>query len=199
MIMVEGKLQSWGRAETVLKILDIDVAGKKLEATLEDIVEAVYNCGDRQSSLVYLQQECQCCFTYFPMSKVRVLFMNISIHAILLHINFWHCPQAAYDLLLEILRTPLCIIHCLNSIPIMLSLKISLNCLLFFLQIRTLNCPCKICFDCMKNYFELNIREKHVRNLCCPICQHPNMDNTEAANEYLSFLTMLVSLGFYIV
>ena len=72
MIMVEGKLQSWGRAETVLKILDIDVAGKKLEATLEDIVEAVYNCGDRQSSLVYLQQECQCCFTYFPMSKVSV-------------------------------------------------------------------------------------------------------------------------------
>lgn len=72
MIMVEGKLQSWGRAETVLKILDIDVAGKKLEATLEDIVEAVYNCGDRQSSLVYLQQECQCCFTYFPMSKVGV-------------------------------------------------------------------------------------------------------------------------------
>lgn len=70
--MVEGKLQSWGRAETVLKILDIDVAGKKLEATLEDIVEAVYNCGDRQSSLVYLQQECQCCFTYFPMSKVSV-------------------------------------------------------------------------------------------------------------------------------
>lgn len=47
----------------------------------------------------------------------------------------------------------------------------------------------------MKNYFELNIREKHVRNLCCPICQHPNMDNTEAANEYLAFLTMLVSLG----
>lgn len=45
----------------------------------------------------------------------------------------------------------------------------------------------------MKNYFELNIREKHVRNLCCPICQHPNMDNTEAANEYLAFLTMLVS------
>lgn len=128
MIMVEGKLQSWGRAETVLKILDIDVAGKKLEATLEDIVEAVYNCGDRQSSLVYLQQECQCCFTYFPMSKIR-----------------------------------------------------------------TLNCPCKICFDCMKNYFELNIREKHVRNLCCPICQHPNMDNTEAANEYLSFLTMLLN------
>lgn len=80
MIMVEGKLQSWGRAETVLKILDIDVAGKKLEATLEDIVEAVYNCGDRQSSLVYLQQECQCCFTYFPMSKVCVFYMNISIH-----------------------------------------------------------------------------------------------------------------------
>lgn len=71
MIMVEGKLQSWGRADTVLKILDIDVLAKKLEATLEDIVEAVYNCGDRQSSLVYLQQECQCCFAYFPMSKVN--------------------------------------------------------------------------------------------------------------------------------
>ncbi|XP_062593006.1 uncharacterized protein LOC134254512 isoform X1 [Saccostrea cucullata] len=128
MIMVEGKLQSWGRAETVLKILDQDVARNNLEATLEDIVEAVYNCGDRQSSLVYLQQECQCCFSYFPMSKIR-----------------------------------------------------------------TLNCPCKICFDCMKSYFELNIREKHVRNLCCPICQHPNMDNKEEADEYLGFLTMLLN------
>lgn len=102
MIMVEGKLQSWGRAETVLKILDIDVAGKKLEATLEDIVEAVYNCGDRQSSLVYLQQECQCCFTYFPMSKVCVLYMNISIHQF-----FCIVPRLPPDLLPELLRAPL--------------------------------------------------------------------------------------------
>jgi len=72
--MVEGKLQSWGRAETVIKILDTDAAHGALEATLEEIVEAVRNCGDRQSSLVYLQQDCQCCYTLYPMSKVCKLY-----------------------------------------------------------------------------------------------------------------------------
>ncbi|KAK3086203.1 hypothetical protein FSP39_015157 [Pinctada imbricata] len=128
MIMVEGKLQSWGRAHTVIRILDIDVAEKGLEATLEDIVEAVRNCGDRQSSLAYLQQECQLCFCYYPMGKIR-----------------------------------------------------------------SLNCTCKMCVSCMKSYFEINIREKHVRNLCCPICQLPDMENVNQASDYFTFLTMLLT------
>ena len=74
MIMVEGKLQSWGRALTVIKILDTDVAGGSLDATLEEIVEAVRNCGDRHSSLAYLQQMCQICFCPYPMGKVRQLW-----------------------------------------------------------------------------------------------------------------------------
>ncbi|KAJ8303183.1 hypothetical protein KUTeg_019579 [Tegillarca granosa] len=128
MILVEGRLQSWGRAATVIKILDHDVADKTLEAELEDIVEAVRNCGDRQSSLIYLQQDCDCCYGKFPMSKIRSLG----------------------------------------------------------------NCECKICIDCMKGYFEVTIRERHVRNLSCPLCGQPDMEDIEAASEYLGFLTMLL-------
>lgn len=76
MILVEGRLQSWGRAATVIKILDHDVADKTLEAELEDIVEAVRNCGDRQSSLIYLQQDCDCCYGKFPMSKVGMCLFH---------------------------------------------------------------------------------------------------------------------------
>ncbi|KAH3807990.1 hypothetical protein DPMN_136338 [Dreissena polymorpha] len=40
--------------------------------TLEGIIDAVRNCGDHRSSLVYLSQECQLCFCLNPMSKVIV-------------------------------------------------------------------------------------------------------------------------------
>ncbi|XP_033753784.1 LOW QUALITY PROTEIN: E3 ubiquitin-protein ligase RNF31-like [Pecten maximus] len=128
MILVEGKLQSWGRAEVVIKILDIDVATKKVEASLGEIVEAVKNCQDYKSSLVYLSQECEICTGKFAMSRIRSLG----------------------------------------------------------------SCECKICVDCMKGYFEVCIREKHVRNLNCPLCNQPDMEDSETATNYLTFLTMLL-------
>lgn len=70
MIFIEGKLKSWGRAELVIKILDNDLPEEDI--SLEDVVEAVRNCQDRNSALAYLQQECALCFTNFPMSKVRL-------------------------------------------------------------------------------------------------------------------------------
>ncbi|WAR13488.1 RNF31-like protein [Mya arenaria] len=80
MVFVEGKLRSWGRAETVVRILDEDVAGNEgsLQCTLDDIIEAVRNCGDRRSSLIFLKQECGICFSYYPMSKK--------------HVRNWCCP-----------------------------------------------------------------------------------------------------------
>lgn len=73
-VLVEARLQSWGRAETVVKILDNDLETLKQESdydyTLEDVVEAVRNCQDRRSSIVYLQRECVICMSRFPMSKV---------------------------------------------------------------------------------------------------------------------------------
>lgn len=70
MIFVEGQLRSWGRAELVIKILDNDLPDN---VSLEDVVEAVRNCQDRNSALAYLQQECALCFANFPMSKVSIM------------------------------------------------------------------------------------------------------------------------------
>ncbi|XP_046562872.1 uncharacterized protein LOC124271750 [Haliotis rubra] len=78
-VLVEARLQSWGRAEIVVKILDNDLEKLKQESdyeyTLEDVVEAVRNCQDRRSSIIYLQRECVICMSKFPMSKM----MNLNI------------------------------------------------------------------------------------------------------------------------
>lgn len=127
LILVEGKLQSWGRAEIVIRIIDEEVAKDKLDASLEEVVEAVRNCGDRSSSLVFLKQYCECCYSQFPMTKIR-----------------------------------------------------------------NLGCSCKICVQCVRQNFEVAIREKHVRNMNCPLCSQPNMEDMEAASDYLTFLSMLL-------
>ena len=79
MVFVEGKLRSWGRAEMVVTILDTEVtlSATPLECTLEDIIEAVRNCGDRKSSLVYLKQTCEICYSDFPMSKVILFRLDL--------------------------------------------------------------------------------------------------------------------------
>ncbi|XP_005111217.1 E3 ubiquitin-protein ligase lubel [Aplysia californica] len=126
MILVEGRLKSWGRAEMVISILDQGVP--RTEVSLEDVVEAVRNCRDRQSALAYLQQECQICYATFPMSKI----------------------------------------HSLNV------------------------CQCKLCAECLTLNFEVDIREKHVRQWTCPICSLPDLNDTDVASEYLHFLSMLL-------
>lgn len=138
MILVEGKLKSWGRAELVIKLLDQDLPnnypggslsqGEESPYSLEDVIEAVRNCNDRNSARAYLTQECSTCYSLYPMSKIRSL-------------NF---------------------------------------------------CQCKICSGCLKQNFELVIREKHVRHWTCPICGLPDLLNAETAEEYLSFLGMLL-------
>lgn len=127
LILVEGKLQSWGRAEIVIRILDEEVATGNLVASLEEVVEAVRNCGDRASSLIFLKQYCEICYSQFPMTKIR-----------------------------------------------------------------NLGCNCKLCVHCVRENFEIMIRERHVRNMNCPMCSLPDMENIDAASDYLSFLTLLL-------
>ena len=62
------------------------------------------------------------------------------------------------------------------------------------LQIQTLNsCECKLCRYCLKQNFEVAIREKYVRNWGCPLCQAPNLEDEFAAQSYFEFLQMLVN------
>ena len=86
MVFVEGKLQSWGRAETVIIILDTEADQLKdvVDCSLDDIVEAVKNCGDRKRSLGYLKQECGICFSYYPMNKVNWSAQLMAHHFIIL-------------------------------------------------------------------------------------------------------------------
>ena len=90
MILVEGKLQSWGRADMVVKLLDVDLPaayrssglapGEEAPYSLEDVVEAARNCRDRQTARVYLMQQCSTCFAYYPMSKVGWEFVCVCMY-----------------------------------------------------------------------------------------------------------------------
>jgi hypothetical protein len=44
--------------------------GEDAPYTLEDVVEAVRNCNNRNSARAYLTQECSTCLSLYPMSKV---------------------------------------------------------------------------------------------------------------------------------
>ncbi len=80
MILIEGKLPSWGRAQTVLQILDDgDV---DLSITIEDILQAVRAYGHKQQALDYLTKECQICLNNCPIHRVSLVVAN------LFHVNF---------------------------------------------------------------------------------------------------------------
>ncbi|XP_059156030.1 E3 ubiquitin-protein ligase lubel-like isoform X2 [Physella acuta] len=102
LILVEGALKSWGRADLVIKILDSELENENI--ALEDVVEAVRNCQDKTSALAYLQQQCEICLTNFPMSKIRnlnfcqckmcaeCLYGNFEIAIREKHVHHWTCP-----------------------------------------------------------------------------------------------------------
>lgn len=92
MVFVEARLRSWGRAQTVITILDDNITNNDdfKECKLEDVIEAVRNCGDRHSSLTYLTQECEICFMYYPMHKVRSL--RIIEDAVFMHYPMQKMP-----------------------------------------------------------------------------------------------------------
>ncbi len=71
MVLVEGRMAGWGRAENVLRVLE--ALPHDLAVTPTDVVDAVANCGNVADSLRYLMQECEICYTTSPISKVRAV------------------------------------------------------------------------------------------------------------------------------
>ena len=49
-----------------------------------------------------------------------------------------------------------------------------------------------MCGDCMTGHFQVVITERHVKNLCCPNCQEPNIDDVTKETIYLEFLAQKV-------
>ncbi|XP_060677285.1 E3 ubiquitin-protein ligase RNF31-like isoform X2 [Hemiscyllium ocellatum] len=50
------------------------------------------------------------------------------------------------------------------------------------------SCECTVCRDCFKSYFTFTVREKHIKNLVCPGCSKPDINDEAQLLSYFSTL-----------
>ncbi|XP_037549700.1 E3 ubiquitin-protein ligase RNF31 [Nematolebias whitei] len=113
-------LPSWGRCELVLSLLqEPDVS-----CSLEDVVQAVKESHDKDFIRRLLNNECPCCLSIFPRSKMQSLT----------------------------------------------------------------SCQCSVCHDCFRDHFTIAIRDKHIRDMVCPVCGEPDINDPEQLDSYFSTL-----------
>ncbi|CAK6969248.1 E3 ubiquitin-protein ligase RNF31-like isoform X1 [Scomber scombrus] len=113
-------LPSWGRCELTLSLLqDPDVA-----SSLEDVVQAVKESNDRDFIRRLLNNECPCCLSIFPRSKMQSLT----------------------------------------------------------------SCQCSVCHECFGQHFTIAVRDKHIRDMVCPVCGEPDINDPEQLDSYFSTL-----------
>jgi hypothetical protein len=71
---------------------------------------------------------------------------------------------------------------------------VHINCLLT-VQMRVLpTCQCRVCIDCIRGHFEVLIRERYIRNMVCPVCGLPDIDNSGQTDAYFDILLLMVSI-----
>ncbi|KAK5877965.1 hypothetical protein CesoFtcFv8_025422 [Champsocephalus esox] len=114
------ELPSWGRCELVLSLLQEPDA----TYTLEDVVQAVKESQDKDFIRRVLKNECPCCLSSFPRSKMQSLT----------------------------------------------------------------SCQCSVCHECFGSYFNITVRDKHIRDMVCPICSEPDINDPEQLDSYFSTL-----------
>ncbi|XP_054607891.1 E3 ubiquitin-protein ligase RNF31 isoform X2 [Nothobranchius furzeri] len=113
-------LPSWGRCELVLSLLqEPDVT-----CSLEDVVHAVKQSHDRDFIRRLLINECPCCLSIFPHSKMQSLT----------------------------------------------------------------SCQCSVCHECFGQHFTIAVRDKHIRDMVCPVCGEPDINDPEQLDSYFSTL-----------
>lgn len=113
-------LPSWGRCELVLSLLqEPDVT-----YSLEDVVQAVKESHDKDFIRRLLINECPCCLSIFPRSKMQSLT----------------------------------------------------------------SCQCSVCHDCFGQHFTIAVRDKHIRDMVCPVCGEPDINDPEQLDSYFSTL-----------
>uniref|UniRef100_A0A671PWH3 E3 ubiquitin-protein ligase RNF31-like n=1 Tax=Sinocyclocheilus anshuiensis TaxID=1608454 RepID=A0A671PWH3_9TELE len=47
---------------------------------------------------------------------------------------------------------------------------------------------CSVCCGCFKQHFTIAVRDKHIRDMVCPVCTEPDINNPEHLNSYFSTL-----------
>ncbi|XP_041824210.1 E3 ubiquitin-protein ligase RNF31-like [Melanotaenia boesemani] len=113
-------LPSWGRCELVLSLLQ----EPGVTYSLEDVVQAVKESHDKDFIRRLLNNECPCCLSIFPRSKMQSLT----------------------------------------------------------------SCQCSVCHECFRQHFTVAVRDKHIRDMVCPVCSEPDINDPEQLDSYFSTL-----------
>ncbi|KAM6977700.1 E3 ubiquitin-protein ligase RNF31-like, partial [Aplochiton taeniatus] len=50
------------------------------------------------------------------------------------------------------------------------------------------SCQCSVCHDCFKQHFTYAVRDKHIRDMVCPVCAGPDINDPEQLDSYFSTL-----------
>ncbi|KAJ8355131.1 hypothetical protein AAFF_G00091440 [Aldrovandia affinis] len=58
------------------------------------------------------------------------------------------------------------------------------------------SCQCSVCCDCFQQHFTIAVRDKHIRDMVCPVCWEPDINDPEHLNSYFSTLDIQCSYRF---
>ncbi|KAI1888856.1 hypothetical protein AGOR_G00173080 [Albula goreensis] len=54
------------------------------------------------------------------------------------------------------------------------------------------SCQCSICSECFQEHFTVAVRDKHIRDMVCPACSEPDINDPEHLENYFSTLDIQV-------
>lgn len=55
------------------------------------------------------------------------------------------------------------------------------------------SCQCSVCLDCFRQHFTIAVRDKHIRDMVCPSCCEPDINDPEKLDSYFSTLDIQVN------
>ncbi|XP_056155351.1 E3 ubiquitin-protein ligase RNF31 [Lampris incognitus] len=50
------------------------------------------------------------------------------------------------------------------------------------------SCQCSVCHECFGQHFTVAVRDKHIRDMVCPVCSGPDINDPEQLDSYFSTL-----------
>ncbi|XP_031141085.1 E3 ubiquitin-protein ligase RNF31 [Sander lucioperca] len=50
------------------------------------------------------------------------------------------------------------------------------------------SCQCSVCHECFGQHFTIAVKEKHIRDMVCPVCGEPDINDPEQLDSYFSTL-----------
>ncbi|KAM7369634.1 hypothetical protein PAMP_010940 [Pampus punctatissimus] len=50
------------------------------------------------------------------------------------------------------------------------------------------SCQCSMCHECFRQHFTIAVRDRHIRDMVCPVCSDPDINDPEQLDSYFSTL-----------